>query len=104
MLASYPTLAAQATHPVANLTMPMHVVLIANSTRILYWGYGQRPDQARLWDQETGLYTLPSNQPIAIAPDEDIWSGANAELNDAEGTILVHGGFMTGGSMTADTE
>jgi plastocyanin len=82
----------------------MHVVLIANSTRILYWGYGQRADQARLWDQATGLYTLPANQPIAIAPDENIWSGAHAQLNDAQGTILVHGGFMTGGSVTADTE
>jgi len=82
----------------------MHAVLLANSSRILYWGYGQRADQSRLWDQATGLYTFPSNQPIAIASDENIWSGAHAHLDDASGTILVHGGYMTGGGVTANTE
>lgn len=82
----------------------MHAVLLANSNRILYWGYGQRADQARLWDQTTGLYTSPANQPIAIAADENIWSGAHAQLNNANGTVLVHSGFMTGGGVTADTE
>jgi plastocyanin len=82
----------------------MHAVLLANSSRILYWGYGQRADQSRLWDQTTGLYTQPANQPIAIAPDENIWSGAHAHLNDAVGTVLVHSGFMTGAGVTADTE
>jgi len=82
----------------------MHAVLLPNSNRILYWGYGQRTDQSRLWDQGTGLYTQPSNQPIAIHADENIWSGAHAHLADAVGTILVHSGFMTGGGVTADTE
>jgi plastocyanin len=82
----------------------MHAVLLANSTRILYWGYGQRADQARLWDQGTGLYTSPANQPIAIFADENIWSGAHAQLNDPQGTVLLHGGFMTGGGVSADTE
>ena len=82
----------------------MHAVLLANSSRILFWGYGQRADQCRLWDQATGLYTLPSNQPIAIASDENIWSGAHAHLDDAIGTILVHGGYMTGAGVTANTE
>src|SRR5262245_66695353 len=75
----------------------MHAVLLANSSRILFWGDGQRADQSRLWDQSTGLYTHPANQPIAIAADENIWSGAHAHLNDAAGTILVHGGYQTGG-------
>ena len=82
----------------------MHAVLLANSSRILYWGYGQRVDQTRLWDQTTGLYTSPVNQPFAIAPDENIWSGAHAHLNDVNGTILVHSGFMTGGGVSLDTE
>jgi hypothetical protein len=82
----------------------MHAVLLANSSRILFWGYGQRADQSRLWDQATGLYTQPSNQPIAITSDENIWSGAHAHLDDAIGTILVHGGYMTGGGVTANTE
>ena len=43
----------------------MHAVLLANSSRILYWGYGPRADQSRLWDQATGLYTQPANQPQA---------------------------------------
>ena len=82
----------------------MHAVLLAHSSRILYWGYGQRADQSRLWDQATGLYTSPTNQPIAIAADENIWSGAHGQLNDAQGTVLVHSGFMTGGGVTVDTE
>jgi plastocyanin len=82
----------------------MHVVLLPNSNRVLYWGYGQRPDQARLWDQGTGLYTQPANQPIALHGDENIWSGAHAHLADAAGTILVHSGFMTGGGVSANTE
>jgi hypothetical protein len=71
----------------------MHAVLLPNSSRLLYWGYGPRADQARLWDQATGLYTQPANQPQSIAADENIWSGAHAHLNDAAGTILVRGGY-----------
>jgi hypothetical protein len=82
----------------------MHAVLLANSSRILFWGYGQRPDQTRLWDQTTGLYTLPANQPIAIAADENLWSGAHAQINDAQGTVLAHSGFMTGGGVSVNTE
>jgi plastocyanin len=82
----------------------MHAVLLANASRILFWGYGQRTDQSRLWDQVTGLYTQPANQPIAIAADENIWSGAHAQLNEGAGTVLVHSGYMTGGGVTADTE
>ncbi len=73
----------------------MHAVLLPNSSRILFWGY-DRPtnvDQTRLWDQATGLYTQPPRQPQSFSPDENIWSGAHAHLNDAAGTILVHGGF-----------
>ncbi len=82
----------------------MHAVLLANSTRVLYWGYGQRPDQSRVWDQGTGLYTAPANQPLALAADENIWSGAQAQLDDAGGTVLVHGGYMTGTGVGPDTE
>ena len=82
----------------------MHALLLPYSTKILYWGYGQRADQSRVWDQATGLYTQPTNQPLAIAADENIWSGAHAHLNDANGTIVLHGGFMTGGGVDADTE
>jgi plastocyanin len=71
----------------------MHAVLLANSSRILYWGYGPRADQSRVWDQATGLYTQPANQPAIVAPDQNIWSGAHAHLNDAAGTVVVHGGF-----------
>ena len=81
----------------------MHAVLLPNSNRILYWGYGQNVagfpvgDQARLWDQATGLYTHPTNQPYTLAPDANLWSGAHAHLNDAAGTVLAHGGFAVNG-------
>jgi FtsP/CotA-like multicopper oxidase with cupredoxin domain len=71
----------------------MHAVLLAESTRILFWGYGPMADQSRMWDQATGLYTVPANQPQAVTPDENIWSGAHAHLNDSADTILIHGGF-----------
>ncbi len=84
----------------------MHAVLLPNSSRILYWGYGPRADQTRLWDQATGLYTQPAPQPQSIVADENIWSGAHAHLNDAAGTILVHGGFRDNPNppRTVDTE
>jgi FtsP/CotA-like multicopper oxidase with cupredoxin domain len=82
----------------------MHAVLLANSDRILFWGYGQRPDQARLWDQTTGLYTLPANQPLDIQADENIWSCGHARLSDTVGTVLINGGFNTGGGVDDDTE
>jgi plastocyanin len=84
----------------------MHAVLLANSSRLLYWGYGPRTDQARLWDQATGLYTSPANQPAAVRPDENIWSGAHAQLNDGQGTVLAHGGFYNNPAapLTVDTE
>ncbi|MBO0732830.1 MAG: DUF1929 domain-containing protein [Methylocapsa sp.] len=73
----------------------MHAVLIPNSSRLLFWGYGPRPDQCRLWDQTTGLYTQPANQPFVFANDQNIWSGSHAHLNDPEGTILVHAGYYS---------
>jgi FtsP/CotA-like multicopper oxidase with cupredoxin domain len=84
----------------------MHAVLLPNTSRILFWGYGPQADQARLWDQATGAYTAPVNQPAARHPDQNIWSGAHAHLADAAGTILVHGGMRTfvGPPITADTE
>jgi plastocyanin len=84
----------------------MHAVLLPNTSRLLYWGYGPRADQARLWDQTTGLYTQPVNQPQGLAGDENIWSGAHAHLADAAGTILVHGGFRNQQTapLTVDTE
>jgi plastocyanin len=71
----------------------MHAVLLPNTNRVLFWGYGPQSDQTRLWDQDTGLYTQPTNQPQALTADENIWSGSHAHLADPTGTILVHGGF-----------
>jgi FtsP/CotA-like multicopper oxidase with cupredoxin domain len=84
----------------------MHAVLLPNSSRILYWGYGPRGDQARLWDQLTGQYTQPTTQPQAVHADENIWSGAHAHLNDPQYPVLVHGGFLNNLNppLTVDTE
>lgn len=71
----------------------MHVVLLPKTTQVLFWGYGPRQDQSRVWDQATGAYFQPTNQPADLAPDENLWSGAHAFLNDAAGTILALGGF-----------
>jgi FtsP/CotA-like multicopper oxidase with cupredoxin domain len=71
----------------------MHAVLLPKTNRLLYWGYGPRNDQTRLWDQDTGLYTQPVNQPASLAADQNIWSGAHAHLPDVAGTIMLHGGY-----------
>ena len=84
----------------------MHAVLLAQSNRVLFWGYGPMADQSRLWDQGTGLYTVPANQPQNVTADENIWSGAHAHLNDAADTILALGGFHNSATppLTVDTE
>jgi plastocyanin len=84
----------------------MHAVLLPNTTRLLFWGYGPQPDQSRLWDQATGLYTSPANQPADVSPDQDLWSGAHAFLDAATSMILAHGGYRhnPGPPMTNDTE
>ncbi len=74
----------------------MHAVLLPNTARVLFWGEGPRPDQTRLWDQDTGLYSQPANQPADITPDQNLWSGAQNYLNDAAGTILAYGGWGAG--------
>ncbi|MCM3903659.1 MAG: DUF1929 domain-containing protein [Pyrinomonadaceae bacterium] len=74
----------------------MHAVLLPNTAQVLFWGEGPRPDQTRLWDQDTGLYSAPPNQPADISPDQNIWSGAQGYLNDAAGTILAYGGWGAG--------
>ena len=77
----------------------MHAVLLPNTKKVLYWGY-TRNDQSRLFDYSTlnGAVTSPNNQPQHLAPaeppsDSDLWSGAHALLNDADGTVLAHGGL-----------
>ena len=84
----------------------MHAVLLPKTTRVLFWGYGPRADQSRVWDQTTGVYSQPANQPQNIAADVNLWSGAHAFLNDAAGTILALGGyfFPPAPPLTADTE
>lgn len=85
----------------------MHAVLLAQSNRVLFWGYGPQADQSRIWDQDTGLYAQPANQPQSLTADENIWSGSHAYISDADGTILVAGGFRSDKAdpvLTTDTE
>ena len=82
----------------------MHALLLPGSDRILFWGYGQAHDQSRIWDQATGLYTPPANQPLDVTADENIWSCGHGHLPDTGGTILICGGFQTGSGVGPDTE
>lgn len=82
----------------------MHALLVPGTDRIVFWGYGQRHDQARVWDQATGLYTLPANQPLDVAADENVWSSGHAHLDNASGTMLICGGFRTGAGVGPLTE
>ena len=84
----------------------MHSVLLPNSNRVLYWGYTEA-NQSRLWDYTTpaGAYSSPVNQPASLpgldANSSDLWSAEHALLNDANGTLLAHGGFTDPGSALA---
>lgn len=86
----------------------MHAVLLANTRKVLFWGYGPPAaagvQQSRLWDQGTGLYGDPVPQPNALTADENLWSSAHAYLSD--GTVVAHGGFLYSlvAPMTVNTE
>ena len=57
----------------------MHAVLLPKTSRLLFWGYGPQQDQTRLWDQATGAYTQPANQPTSVtAGPEHLVGGARA--------------------------
>ena len=82
----------------------MHAALLPNTQKILYWGHGDLNgpvhNQSRIWDYSTpaGAYSMPANHPYnAAAPPRpreswDVWSAEHAFLDDAAGTLLVHGG------------
>ncbi|MBL8342686.1 MAG: DUF1929 domain-containing protein [Rubrivivax sp.] len=85
----------------------MHAVLLPHTERVLFWGY-TRADQSRVWDYSTaaGSYLLPANQP-ADSPGLDInssnmWSAQHTVLDDAAGSVLVHGGFSPDKSFLFD--
>ena len=80
----------------------MHAVLLPRTEKVLYWGY-TRNDQSRLYDYSTlnGIVTSPANQPQHLAPaepagDSDLWSAEHALFDDADGTVLAHGGLTQG--------
>jgi FtsP/CotA-like multicopper oxidase with cupredoxin domain len=77
----------------------MHSCLLPQTGTVLYWGY-TRTDQARLLDLgPPAAISSPANQPADVSPNAadpstwDIWSAEHAFLDDANGTLLVHGGF-----------
>jgi hypothetical protein len=80
----------------------MHAALLPNTARVLFFGYGDtRDDLSRVWDYSTpaGAFLMPANQPFDVTvpvhnrPLANIWSAQHSYLNDAPGTLLVHGGF-----------
>jgi len=71
----------------------MHAALMPTTPKVLFWGYGPRPDHSRIWDPGAG-YSAPSPQPAGASADENIWSSEHAYL--ADGKLLVHGGFAWG--------
>jgi hypothetical protein len=81
----------------------MHAALLPNTNKVLFWGY-VRPDQSRLWDYTTpaGAYATPANQPGDVAPAppdpgfNNLHSAGHAFIDNAEGTLLAHGGESQG--------
>jgi FtsP/CotA-like multicopper oxidase with cupredoxin domain len=80
----------------------MHAHLVPNESKVMYFGYGDtRDDLSRVWDYavDPGTYALPGNQPFDVTqpansrPLANIWSAEHAYLNDAQGSLVVHGGF-----------
>ena len=80
----------------------MHAALLPNTERVLIFGYGDtRDDLSRVWDYSTasGSFIVPPNQPFDVTvpvhsrPLANIWSAEHAFINDAQGTLLIYGGF-----------
>ena len=89
----------------------MHAALLPNTERVLIFGYGDtRDDLSRVWDYSTpaGSFMVPPNQPFDVTvpvhsrPLANIWSAEHAFVNDAAGTVLVHGGFTPRQSFSFD--
>ncbi len=96
----------------------MHSTLLAQTDKVLFWGYGNPfdpataarsrfPNTTRLWDPVSG-YTLPNNQPATFNPPpppspfgpnptfSNLHSAGHAYLDDDQGTLLAHGGESQG--------
>lgn len=80
----------------------MHACLLPGTLKVLYFGYGDtRDDLSRLFDYsvDPGAVAAPGNQPFDVTqppnsrPFANIWSAEHDFLDDAVGTVLVHGGF-----------
>jgi hypothetical protein len=79
----------------------MHACLLAQTSKVLYWGYTEA-NQSRLFDPAgggMGVVAPPANQPAALpgfdSDSSDLWSSF---LNDASGRLLAHGGFTGPGT------
>jgi plastocyanin len=89
----------------------MHAALLAQTDRVLFWGYGDPgiarsgfPNTTQLWDAAGG-YTLPSNQPASFNPPGNptfskLHSAGHAYVDDSQGTLLAHGGETLGGQQS----
>lgn len=79
----------------------MHSMPLPNTEKVLYWGY-TRVDQTRIWDYsvDPGVYAPPANQPAGLPghnlTSSNLWSAEHAFLDDAQGTLLAHGGLTAG--------
>ncbi len=82
----------------------MHSVVLPGTDKVLYWGYMNSDFSAgrpisRLWDYSTpiGTFSNPANQPTDLPGQaigtSNLWSAEHAHLNDANGNILINGGF-----------
>jgi len=80
----------------------MHACLLPGTLKLLYFGYGDtRDDLSRVFDYsvDPGSVSAPANQPFDVTqpphsrPLANIWSAEHDFLDDATGTVLVHGGF-----------
>ena len=77
----------------------MHSMPLPSTNKMLYWGY-TRIDQSRLFDWSTNTYSTPANQPASL-PGQDqftsnLWSGEHTFFDDANGTVIAHGGLTAG--------
>lgn len=85
----------------------MHSMLLPKTNKVLYWGY-TRADQSRLWDYTTavGAFSTPPNQPVdefgGDINTSNMWSAQHAHIDDANGTILIHGGFSPNQALLFD--
>lgn len=78
--------------------MMMHACLLPGTERVLFWGeMNNEFKQSQIYDAATDSFLDAANRPADLPGENmntsNLWSAAHAFLDDANGTLVAHGGL-----------